>query len=133
MRVSLVKKQDLEAARLDYLTHRLFAPEHELDTSQRPVWHLESYASYLYAVVLKDSGQAIGIIYAAGPSHAIDASWWIDSKYRGQGYAAEAVDALADYLKGKGATGVGRILITAYGDNHAASSKLVKRLESRFK
>lgn len=133
MRVALVKKQNLGGARLSYLTARLFASEHELDISQRPVWHLESYTPNLYAVVLKDSGLPIGIIYAAGPKTAIDASWWIDSKYRGQGYAAEAIDTLADYLKENGATGIGNILIAAYGENHAASSKLVKRLKGLFK
>jgi hypothetical protein len=132
VRVSIVKRQALASEKLRYLTDRLFALEHELDTRPTSVWHLESYAPNLYAILLKSSDLPIGILYVGGPKNAIDVSWWIDSRYRGLGYGGEAVDMLAALLKADGVTGVGGIMIQAYEGNYIASSKLAKRLRKLF-
>jgi hypothetical protein len=43
------------------------------------------------------------------------------------------VDALAAHLISIGVTGIGPIAITAHGDDHAASAKLMQHLRRHFK
>ncbi len=133
MRVSIVAKSQLSEKQLRYLTDRISAPEHALDTGPRTVWHNESYGPNYYAIVLTETQTPIGTLYASGPDTHIDAAWWIDSRYRGEGYGSEAIDEFAALLKGKGVTGIGRILIDTYqGRYHDASSKLCARLKAHF-
>lgn len=131
-RVFIVPRSALNEAELKHITERVFAPEHELDTGPRPIWHLESYAPKLYVILLKEGRVPIGTIYIGGVETSIDVAWWIDSQYRGQRLGADTVDVLARLLKSNGVTGIGPIAVTAYGDAYYASARLVKRLRSYF-
>jgi RimJ/RimL family protein N-acetyltransferase len=132
MSVIVVPRTKLNEEQLQHITSRIYAPEHELDAGPRPIWQMENYVPKFHVAVIEESDLPIGTIYVGGPPNLTDVAWWIDSLYRHLGYGSQMVDALAPILKAAGVTGIGPILITAYGDNHTASAKLVKRLRGHF-
>lgn len=132
MAVRLIPIAELTVEQSSHLRSRIFAPEHEFDAGPRSVWDLPSYKHSFYAVIADAEEIPVGTVYAAGPHTATDVAWWIDSICRRQGIGRQLVDALATMLKSSGVTNIGPILITAYGGDYVASSKLVKRLRAHF-
>jgi RimJ/RimL family protein N-acetyltransferase len=133
MRVLITPKTNLDGKQLQHLTERIFAAEHAFDTGPRTYWNSAAYDSKFYVIVLVESQLPIGTIYVGGHNTQIDVAFWIDSTQREKGFASEAIDLLADPLKTRGVTGVGKILIDSYqGRHNAASSKLVARLRRHF-
>jgi RimJ/RimL family protein N-acetyltransferase len=130
MRLRIVRKDELTVEQSQYLDERLGAPEHKHDGGPPTVWHI--YQRFLYAFVLIERGLPIGISEASGRPVVVP-GWWIDSKYRGQGYGRELVDLLAPYVRADGATSVGAISIQTYQCAYDAQSvRLVQRFHSQF-
>jgi RimJ/RimL family protein N-acetyltransferase len=125
----VVSKTDLSAEQNAYLRRRLSSPVHAADVGPLRVW--DHYPTGLYAVIDQTTGMPIGLAEASGAPNAINPSWWIDQEFRGQKYGNALVDALAEYLKAHGVTGVvGKIAID--GPNHEQSAKLAKRFRAHF-
>ena len=123
----------LDENRISALNSRVAAPEHRFDNGPCNSWNTPSYFPCLYAISKSDPELIIGILYAGGPKTKIDVGWWLDSLYRGKGYASEAIDLLACHLKNSGVTGVGNILVDTFqGNYHDASSKLLARFKAHF-
>ena len=132
-RLRIVDKQHLNPQQLQHLEWRLSLPEHKFDCGPGSVWGSTGYQPNLFAAILVASGDPIGVVYRAGLPNEINASWWIDSKYRGKGYGSEMVDRLAERLKEEGATGIGDIVINTFrGEYDLASRQLVSRLKLAF-
>lgn len=130
MRISIIRRNDLDKESIKRLTERVAADEHLHDKGACTVWGIPAYFSKLYVVIEIKSQSPIGILYAGGPPDQTDAAWWIDSLHRKKGYASEAVDLFAKYLKANGVTGVGAILVDTYqGKYDEASHSLVKRFK----
>jgi RimJ/RimL family protein N-acetyltransferase len=102
VRVRLIQKRNLTDTQARHLKERLFAPEHELDAAPRNTWDVPEFLDRFYCVLLADSLLPIGVLYADCSSHEIITVWWIDSCYRRQAYASEAVRLLADILRPRG-------------------------------
>lgn len=131
MRLRIVLKSDLTEEQAKGLHERLIAPEHQFDSGAIHVWR-NSWQG-LYAFVHVELGVVVGISEASGPLDGTVAGWWIDSRFRGEGYGGELVDLLAAYLKAQGVYGIGRIPIDTYrGEYHQQSSRLAQRLKAHF-
>lgn len=133
MRISIIPRSSLDERSILTLTKRIAAPEHAFDNGPCKFWSMPSYFPNLYAIMEIQSQVPIGILYASGlPTH-IDAAWWLDSLYHGRGYASEAVDLFATYLKANGVTGVGPITVDTYqGKYNEASCRLTARFKAHF-
>lgn len=129
----MLPKTDLSAAQTAVIEERIAAPEHAHDQGPLRVWNTYQ-PSTLYAFFRKEDGAPVGVAEASGPSYLVSAGWWIDAKFRGQGYGGELVDLLAAHLKAKGFTGVGRFPITTFqGAHDAASIAMAERFKRHFK
>ncbi len=129
-RLRLVAKLNLTQEQLQHLDFRLSRPEHKFDCGPGSVWDSSGYQPNLFAVVLVASGEPVGVVYRSGLPNQINASWWIDSRYRGKGYGSEMIDRLAELLMEEGATGIGDIVINTFrGEYDLASRQLVSRLK----
>jgi RimJ/RimL family protein N-acetyltransferase len=129
-RLVIVPKNELSAEQSRYLEQRLAAPEHRNDRGPPQVW--SKRRQHLYAFVHKESNLPIAIADAPGRPLA-SPSWWVDSKYRGQGYGNEVVDLLADSLKKEGVTDIGAIQIESYCNEYdEQSTRLARRIRSHF-
>ena len=95
-RLQIVDKHHLNPEQLQHLEWRLSLPEHKFDCGPGSVWGSTGYQPNLFAATLVASGEPIGVVYRAGLPNEINASWWIDSKYRGKGYGSEMIDRLAE-------------------------------------
>ncbi|MEJ1414247.1 MAG: hypothetical protein RPU13_13535 [Candidatus Sedimenticola sp. (ex Thyasira tokunagai)] len=127
----IVPKDKLTDEHLLYINERIDAPEHKDDKGPPKVWN--TYPNGLYAVIEKSSNTPVGLIEASGPSESVAPGWWLDSQVRGKGNGNKMVDALAEYLKLHGVTGVGKIIIQSAGGVHdAASEKLKRRYQAHF-
>lgn len=133
LRIKIVEKLKLGTEQLQHLEWRLSVPEHEFDCGPQSLWASEGYQSNLYAAIHLASDEPIGVAYRAGLPNEINAAWWIDSKYRGKGYASEMIELLAALLIVEGATGIGEIAINTFrGEYDMASRHLVARLKSKL-
>lgn len=127
--VRIIKKDELTDDQRVYLDDRLNEPQHKDDCGPPQIWN--SYTSGLYAAIDEETGKPFGIIEASGDKPR--PGWWVDSLYRNTGYASAMIDALAQYLKRKGVTGIGYILIQTYQSRYdSASEALKRRLCSHF-
>jgi RimJ/RimL family protein N-acetyltransferase len=133
MRISITPKSSLDERFIITLSERVAASEHAFDNGSCKIWSTPSYLHNIYAIIETQLQVPIGILYADGHPNNIDVAWWLDSRYRGKGYASEAVDLFATYLKFNGITGVGHISIDTFqGKYHEASCKLVARFKAHF-
>lgn len=131
MRLAIILKSELSEEQAQYLDSRLTAPEHKDDRGPPAGWH--THQSGLYAFIHRQSNRPIAIASASGPVYAVVPAWWVDSKFRRQGYGNELVDLLAAYLRKEGYTGVGKIVIDTYGGKYLdASTKLAQRFKAHF-
>lgn len=131
-RLVLTPKSELTEAQNAVIDARLAAPEHAWDSGPPNVWDSRQSPT-LYAFFRKEDGAFVGLAEASGPSYFVSAGWWIDSKFRGQGYGGELVDLLAAHLKANGFTGVGRFPITTFqGAHDAASIAMAERFKAHF-
>ncbi len=131
-RLVIIPKSELSDAQNHLVNKRLAAPEHERDEGPPGVWNTYQAAT-LYAFFHEQDGAPVGIAEASGPPYLTTPAWWIDSKYRGQNYGSELVDLLAEHLKSKGVTSVGRIPITTYqGVYNDASGAMAERFKAHF-
>lgn len=130
MRLVIVPKNELSDEQRRYLDARLAAPEHRHDRGPPQVW--SRYERFLYAFIDKELDLPIAIAQAPGRPIASPA-WWVDSKFRGQGYGNEVVDLLAEFLKTDGVTDIGAIQIESYCNEYDEQSiRLARRIRSRF-
>lgn len=134
-RLVLIPKPGLSAAQIRAVDDRIDAPEHANDQGPLDAWRRFSapnQVATLYAFFHKKDGVPVAVVEASGMPVATPA-WWIDSKFRRRGYWRELVDLLAEHLKSKGVTGVGRIPITTYqGAHDEASIAMAKRFKAHF-
>ena len=130
MRLVIVPKNELSDEQRRYLKERLAAPEHRNDKGPPHVWNTSR--AFLYAFIDKELNLPIAIAEASGRPLATPA-WWVDSKFRGQGYGNEVVDLLAEFLKTDGVTDIGAIQIESYCNEYdEQSTRLARRIRSRF-
>jgi RimJ/RimL family protein N-acetyltransferase len=130
MRLRILPKDKLSLGQCQYLDKRLVLPEHQIDRGPIQIWH--QYQSYLYAFVHDELSMPIAISEASGRPIAAP-GWWIDYKFRGQGYGNELVDLLAEFLATDGVTSIRPIPIdTKNGTYNEQSKKLAIRLRARF-
>ncbi|MGH8727578.1 MAG: GNAT family N-acetyltransferase [Burkholderiales bacterium] len=129
-RLLIVPKNQLSDEQRRYLDERLAVPEHRNDKGPLQVWN--KYERFLYAYIHKELNLPIALAQAPGRPVASPA-WWIDSKFRGQGYGNEVVDLLAEFLKKDGVTDIGAIQIESYCNEYdEQSTRLARRIRSRF-
>jgi RimJ/RimL family protein N-acetyltransferase len=127
--LGIVPKSHLSTEQAKHLRRRLDAAVHAKDFGPPRVW--DNYADGLYAVIDLSTGTPVGIVEASGAKKAIKPGWWLDLDFRGQGYGYALVDALAEYLKAQGVTGVvGKITID--GPYNEPSAKMAKRFQAHF-
>src|SRR5207253_644170 len=116
-----------------YLRDRTTADEHRDDGELCRTWEMESLASFIFVVFLKENNMPIGLLYRGGPPTATSVSWWIDLPLRRRGLGNEMVDLFATFLKGEGVTGIAPLPIEPYqGRQNIASEKLATRLRKHF-
>lgn len=116
MRLKIVEKSDLTQSQCRYLDERLAAPEHANDSGPIRAWN--THQQFLYVFVYKQLKLPIAISEASGRPTSVP-GWWIDSRFRGQGFGNELVDLLASYLKAHGVSRIGPIPIDTYrGEYH---------------
>lgn len=109
MPIQIVSRSALSSDQVNHLTAR--AALHRGEPGPSNTWEWPAYAQNLYAI-LNENRIPIGIVYMVGSvGIPIDIGWWIDTDFRGRGYAGPAIDACAKLLKKRGATSVGHILI----------------------
>lgn len=131
MCLQIIPKTDLTEEQLKYIAERISAHEHVDDAGPPTVWNV--YQQGLYAVIDSESKIPIGIIEASGPPESVAPGWWLDSRVRGKDLGNKMVDALAEYLKKLGFTGVGHIRIQSRNQVYdEASSALEKRFRAHF-
>lgn len=126
-RLKIVEKNKLSINQNAYLEERLNSEEHRNDAGPLSVWNI--YQNGLYAVINTED-KLIGIVEASGRP-ICSPGWWIDKRYRGQGFGYELVEVLAEYLVNDGVTFIGNIPIQ--GNNQEQSSKLAIRFKNKFK
>ena len=130
MRLTLVPKHDLTEDQRRYLEERLSDPEHQYDYGPSQVWHTSE--AFLYAFIHNELNVPIAIAEASGRPIATP-GWWVDSKFRGQGYANELIDLLATQLKAEGVTEIGPTPIDTYlSEYDEQSTRLARRLHAHF-
>jgi RimJ/RimL family protein N-acetyltransferase len=130
-RVRLVKRENLTAVQYNQLHQLGSCDEHAFDRGAITNW--KEYAGTVLVIVLRVSGLPIGLISASGPQGEMDVAWWVASHYRQKGFAREAIDLLAAYLKRQGVSGIRPITVDTYrGAHNAASAALVRRLKRHF-
>lgn len=133
MRLAVVPASDLTRDQLAAIGARIAAPEHCHDHGAVLFWGRDGALARCYVGVLAGSGLPVGLAYVDGSPAHVRAAWWLDSRARGQGLGSEMIDALAATLKMSGCSGVARIPVDSYrGEYDAASSALVRRLQSHF-
>jgi hypothetical protein len=132
MQVDIQSKSSMTISQLKYFRERIFAAEHEADAGPRSVWDNRNYCPRFSVILLIKQRLPIGTFYIGGPKNSVVVDWWLDSRYRKQGYATEAIDLLATNLKIGGYTGVGRMSNKAVGDELIASQKLIDRFRNHF-
>lgn len=129
-RLLITPKNELSDEQRRYLEERLAIPEHRNDKGPPQVWN--KYDRFLYAFIQKEMNVPVAIAQAPGRPVASPA-WWVDSKFRGQGYGNEVVDLLAEFLKKDGVTDIGAIQIESYCNEYdEQSTRLARRIRSRF-
>jgi len=131
MRLVLVRKEDLLPEQLRALDERLqYSISLEGECGPVRAWY--GYTHYLYAFVPAESQAPIAIAEASGRP-ASSPGWWIDPKFRSQGYGNELIDLLAEYLRADGVTTIMPILIQTPGGKYDTQSRrLALRLLSYF-
>lgn len=135
MTVRIIPKRRVGNSALAIVSQRIAAPEHADDNGACKSWSNPNAANYLYVVFagVADAQVPIGVLYADGPLSSTVPSWWLDSKYRGQGFGSKAIDAFAEVLKKRGVTGLGPIPIDTFaGKYHEKSCALAKRMRRHF-
>jgi RimJ/RimL family protein N-acetyltransferase len=133
MRIKIIKRQNLNEEQVTDLRARTTADEHLHDPGPCHSWDMESLASFIFVVVLKETDKAIGLLYRGGPPNATSVSWWIDQRYRERGFGNEMVDLFATILKEEGVTGIAPLPIEPYqGQQNVASERLAARLRKHF-
>ena len=131
MRLCLVQKEYLTPEQLDEI-NELFRHSIKLEGECGPIKMWKIYQQGLYAFITLDGKTTIAVAEASGRPVSVP-GWWVDPKYRGQGYGKELVDLLAPHLRKDGVTTIGNILIqTPDGKFDAQSRRLVIRLQSYF-
>jgi RimJ/RimL family protein N-acetyltransferase len=131
--LKIVPKQDLSDEQLAYIDQRIKDPAHQNDVGPLIQTCWGTYTNGLFAIINIDSEIPIGLIESSGPPDARTAGWWIDSKFRNQGFGSVMIDALILYLKNNGTTGIGNLLITSPKPVESASSKrMAIRLKKAF-
>jgi len=126
----MIEKAELSPERLQLVQERLSLPEHQHDLGPPKVW--ACYASGLFAFFEETSGQLIALVEASGLDD-VRPGWWVDSAFRGRGFGGQVVDLLAQYLKSRGVTHVGKIAITTNQQQYDQQSiKLAQRLRRHF-
>lgn len=134
MSIAIVPKRELSDTIICKVGARVVAVEHKYDKGPCVSWDNKNLISYLYVPILHLTNEPIGILFADGPLNSIVPGWWLDSKYRGAGYASKMVCAFADYLKSKGVTSAGRIPIDTFGGRyHDASCALAKKFKLQLR
>jgi RimJ/RimL family protein N-acetyltransferase len=124
-RIDLVAKPDLTPAQLAHVTERLDVAAQRNESTQRGVWGTYPPEQF-FIPILRETLEPIGVLFASFPNGAVDASWWIDSPYRGKSYGNEAVRLLAKILRDRGYTKVATITVnSSEAGHHQASRKLV--------
>lgn len=124
-RIDLIAKPDLSATQLAHIEQRLEVAERTNEASQKRVWHVYPPEQF-FVPVLRETQEAIGVLFASFPNGAIDASWWIDAPYRHRRYGNEAVRLLAAVLRARGYTKVATISVTSSdAGHHKASRRLI--------
>lgn len=133
VRIEIVKKEKLNEEQIFYLRGRTAADEHRGDSGPCRDWEMESLSSFIFVVLLRETGMPIGLLSRGGPKDATSISWWIDQKFRGCGIGSEMVDLFANMLKKEGVTGIAHLRIESYrGRRNIASEKLETRLRAHF-
>src|SRR5713101_4857100 len=122
MRVQLIRRNELDSARLQHVTDRVAAEEHKFNRGACSVWGDPICFESLLVVVERQSGNPIGILYARGPNNRMDVAWWLDSKYRGMKYGSEAIELLAQRLKAMGVTAIGPIKVDTFAGTYEGQS-----------
>ena len=131
MGLSFVAKCELSVAQTRIIEDLLLAPKHVDDHGPPKVWRI--YQQGLYAVVLTESQQPIGLIEVSGSKDCASPGWWLDKDFRGKGYGRMLVDTLAAYLISEGYTDAGRIAIQTNGHAYdVPSKKIAERFQKHF-
>ncbi len=76
-----------------------------------------------WVVRLREPGTAIGVTQATIRSDAADVAWVIGQSWQGAGYASEAAEAMAAWLRGAGV----RVLRAHIHPDHEASARVAER------
>lgn len=131
--LKIARKNQLSPDQLQHLEWRLSLPEHEFDWGPPSFWNSEERQEGLFAALLVGSGEPVGLAWCSADREAVDAAWWIDSKYRSKGYGSELIDGLAETLVSEGVSGVAEIASNTFrGEYDLASQRLVVRLKLRI-
>ena len=126
----IVRKSQLSPEQLQHLEWRLSLPAHEFDWGPPAFWNSAEREQGMVAALLVGSGEPIGLAWYSSRPEAVDAAWWIDSKYRSKGYGSKLVDCLAELLAGEGVRAVADIASNTFrGEYDLASQRLVTRLK----
>lgn len=129
----IARKSQLSPEQLQHLEWRLSLPEHEFDWGPPAFWNSEERQDGLFVALLVGSGEPVGLAWSSADREAVDAAWWIDSKYRSKGYGSDLVERLAEMLASEGACGVADIKSNTFrGEYDLASQRLVVRLKLRL-
>lgn len=130
--IELIKKSLLNQSMTKKMNFLVELSAHKFDKGPILNWSIPNSSEFLL-VIVQDKENPIGIIYHGGPEYSHDVGWWLAQEYRGKRYGSQAIDILAEHLKGVGVTGIGSVTIDTYqGEYDEASSKLVQRLKQYF-
>lgn len=121
-KITLIEKEKLSKTHSPYIADRLRDPTHSDDAGPAIVWN--TYFLGMYAVIDIGLDLAIGLIEASGDKPA--PGWWVDSRFRNQGYGKALVDVLAEHLVRTGIKQLG--VIRVQGNSQEYSRRLVDRL-----
>ncbi|HQQ63605.1 MAG TPA: hypothetical protein PLF22_08520 [Pseudomonadales bacterium] len=130
MKIVMVEKNKLSSLQLRLIEDRLSLPEHINDLGPSQVWR--TYSSGLFAFFCIETDRLIGLAEASGVNN-VQPGWWIDTVFREQGYGNHMVDLLAENLKQRGVTRIGRMLITTHQQQYdQQSTRLAQRMRRHF-
>lgn len=131
-RVRIVPKEELSTEQLQQLNDSLSNPIHSADGGMPVVWVGQS-CNGRFAIIDEETNFAVGAVECSSPLHEAAPSWWVDSRFREQGFGYAMVDALVPFLKERGYSGIGHIRVqTRNGLYDEASRKLVHRFCELF-
>ena len=125
--ITIFPKRELTASQLE-LMNQILGERLPQDIGAWGTWAEVGAQELLYVPFLRD--EVIGILHAGGSARHIVPAWWMRPKFREKKLGKPMAIAFARYLKARGVTGTGHVLID--GPDWERSQALLRAFQDEF-